>query len=93
MRMFSELAVMGGISAFIQGIENTRPGMIISIVDGVAFCMGLSWLFGIIFECGFYGYVVGYGSAAYGFTSPGIWCLLSGNWEKGRVFTDGIMKI
>jgi len=82
--MFPAIAVMRGTSAFIQGIGNAKLGMVLSILDGVALRIGLSWLFGIVLEWGFYGYVLGYGLAAYGCAIPGMLYFLSGIWEKRR---------
>lgn len=80
--MFPALAVMRGTGAFIQGIGNTRLSMILALLDGVIFRIGLSWLFGIAMEWGFYGFVLGYGLAPYGFAIPGMVYFLSGVWKK-----------
>ena len=64
--MFPALAIMRGTGAFVQGIGNAKLGLVLSILDGVALRIGLSYLFGIAMGHGFYGFVLGYGLAAYG---------------------------
>lgn len=88
--MFPALAIMRGTNAFIQGIGNAKLGMVLSILDGVVLRIGLSWLFGIAMNQGFYGFVLGYGLAAYGCAIPGIFYFLSGKWEKRKLLADDI---
>ncbi|MBQ7365423.1 MAG: MATE family efflux transporter [Clostridia bacterium] len=88
--MFPALAVMRGSNAFIQGIGNARLGMVLSILDGVVLRIGLSWLFGIGVGWGFYGFVLGYGVAAYGCAVPGMLYFLSGHWKKRRTLAEEI---
>ncbi|MBR3932362.1 MAG: MATE family efflux transporter [Clostridia bacterium] len=86
--MFPALAIMRGSNAFIQGIGNAKLGMVLSILDGVALRIGLSYLFGIVLGWGFYGFVLGYGVAAYGCGIPGIIYFLSGIWNKRKTLSD-----
>ena len=86
--MFPALAVMRGSSAFIQGIGNARMSMVLALLDGVVLRIGLSWLLGIVLEFGFYGFVLGYGLAAYGCAIPGMIYFLSGVWKKRRTLAD-----
>ena len=58
--MFIPFAIMRGTGAFVQGIGNVKFGMVLSILDGVALRIGLSWLFGIYLGYGFFGFVLGY---------------------------------
>lgn len=88
--MFPALAVMRGTGAFIQGIGNARLSMVLALLDGVIFRIGLSWLFGIALDWGFYGFVLGYGLAPYGFAIPGLIYFLSGIWKKRRVLAEKI---
>ena len=88
--MFPALAVMRGSSAFIQGIGNARMSMVLALLDGVVLRIGLSWLFGIALNWGFYGFVLGYGVAAYGCAVPGMIYFLSGKWKKRRVLAEDI---
>ena len=86
--MFPALAVMRGSSAFIQGIGNAKLSMVLALLDGVVLRIGLSWLFGIALGWGFYGFVLGYGLAAYGCAIPGMAYFLSGVWKKRRTLAD-----
>lgn len=88
--MFPAMAVMRGSNAFIQGIGNTKLSMVLSLLDGVVLRIGLSWLFGIVLNWGFYGFVLGYGLAPYGCGVPGLIYFLSGKWEKRRVLAEDI---
>ncbi len=86
--MFPALAVMRGSSAFIQGIGNAKLSMVLALLDGVVLRIGLSWLFGIFLNWGFYGFVLGYGLAPYGCAIPGMLYFLSGVWKKRRVLAE-----
>jgi len=88
--MFPALAVMRGSSAFIQGIGNARLSMVLALLDGVILRIGLSWLFGIALNWGFYGFVLGYALAPYGCAVPGMIYFLSGIWKKRRVLAEDI---
>ena len=88
--MFPALAVMRGSSAFIQGIGNAKMSMVLALLDGVVLRIGLSWLFGIVLDWGFYGFVLGYGLAAYGCAVPGMSYFLSGVWKKRKVLAEDI---
>ena len=80
--IFPALAIMRGSGAFIQGIGNAKLGMVLAILDGVVLRIGLSRLFGIVFEMGFFGFVLGYALAAYGYAIPSLIYFLSGIWRK-----------
>ena len=88
--MFPAMAIMRGSNAFIQGIGNARLSMVLSILDGVALRIGLSWLFGIVLDWGFYGFVLGYGLAPYGCAVPGMIYFLSGIWQRRKVLAEDI---
>ena len=88
--MFPALAVMRGSGAFIQGIGNTKFSMVLALLDGVILRIGLSWLFGIVFNWGFFGFVLGYGLAAYGNAVPGMIYFLSGCWKNRRILAEDI---
>ena len=88
--MFPALAIMRGSGAFIQGIGNAKLSMVLAILDGVVLRIGLSWLFGILFEWGFFGFVLGYGLAPYGFAIPSLIYFLSGVWKKRRALAEKI---
>jgi len=86
--MFPALAVMRGSSAFIQAIGNAKMSMVLALLDGVVLRIGLSWLFGIALGWGFYGFVLGYGVAAYGCAIPGLIYFLSGVWKKRKTLAE-----
>lgn len=88
--MFPAFAVMRGTQAFIQGIGYAKLGLVLSLLDGVILRIGLSCLFGIVLDFGFYGFVLGYGLAPYGCAIPGLLYFLSGKWERRRVLAEDI---
>lgn len=88
--MFPALAVMRGTGAFIQGIGNAKFSMVLALLDGVVLRIGSSWLFGIVLNWGFYGFVLGYALAPYGNAIPGMIYFLSGKWKKRRVLAEDI---
>ena len=79
---FIPMAFLRGINAFIQGIGNARLSMVLGILDGVVFRVGLSYGFGVLAGMGFYGFVLGYGLAVLGSAIPGSLYILSGLWKK-----------
>ena len=88
--MFPAMAIMRGSNAFLQGIGNAKLSMLLSILDGVALRIGLSWFFGVFLEWGFFGFVLGYGLAPYGCGVPGLIYFLSGIWKKREVLAEKI---
>ena len=88
--MFPAFALIRGTGAFIQGIGNAKLGMVLAILDGVALRIGLSWLFGIVFDFGFFGFVLGYGLAPYGYAVPSLIYFFSGIWKKKRAIAEDI---
>ena len=88
--MFPAFALMRGSGAFVQGIGNAKLSMLLSILDGVALRIGLSWLFGIQLGLGFYGFVLGYGLAPYGYAIPSTIYFLVGKWKKRKALAEDI---
>ena len=88
--MFPAFAIMRGSGAFVQGIGNAKLGMVLSILDGVALRIGLSWFFGIFLGFGFFGFVLGYGLAPYGYAIPSMIFFLAGKWKKRRALAEKI---
>ena len=86
--MFPAFAVMRGSGAFVQGIGNAKLSMVLALLDGVVLRIGLSWLFGIYFGWGFYGFVLGYGLAPYGYSIPSMIYFLAGRWQKRRALAE-----
>ena len=88
--MFPAFALMRGSGALIQGMGHAKFGMILSILDGVILRIGLSWLLGIQFGLGFYGFVLGYGLAPYGYAIPSTIYFLSNKWRKRKTIAEDI---
>ncbi|MBE6942227.1 MAG: MATE family efflux transporter [Ruminococcaceae bacterium] len=88
--MFPAFAIMRGSGAFVQGIGNARFSMILALLDGVILRIGLSYLLGIVCNLGFYGFVLGYGLAPYGFAIPSLIYFLSGVWKKQQTLAEKI---
>jgi len=88
--MFPAFAVMRGSGAFIQGIGNAKLGMVLALLDGVVLRIGLSWLFGIAMNMGFFGFVLGYGLAPYGYAIPSLIYFLAGKWQTRRALAENI---
>ena len=86
--MFPAFAIIRGSGAFVQGIGNARFSMILALLDGVVLRIGLSWLFGIYFGWGFFGFVLGYGLAPYGYAVPSMIYFFMGGWEKRESLSD-----
>ncbi|MBO5879238.1 MAG: MATE family efflux transporter [Clostridia bacterium] len=86
--MFPAFALMRGSGAFIQGIGNAKLSMVLAMLDGVVLRIGLSWLFGIVFDWGFYGFVLGYGLAPYGFAIPSVIYFLFGKWKNKKSLAE-----
>ncbi len=86
--MFPALAIMRGTGAFIQGIGNAKFSMVLALLDGVVLRIGLSWLFGIALKLGFFGFVLGYGLAAYGYAIPSMIYFLAGKWKKRKTLAE-----
>lgn len=88
--MFPAFALMRGSGAFIQGIGNARLAMVLALLDGVVLRIGLSWLFGIVMGLGFYGFVLGYALAPYGYAIPSTIYFLSGIWKRRKILAEDI---
>ena len=88
--MFPAFSIMRGSGAFIQGIGNAKLSMVLALLDGVVLRIGLSWLFGIFFGWGFFGFVLGYGLAPYGYAIPSMIYFLVGKWQKRKALAENI---
>ena len=86
--MFPAFAVMRGSGAFVQGIGNAKLSMVLALLDGVVLRIGLSWLFGTFFHLGFYGYVLGYALAPYGYAVPSMIYFVLGKWKNRKTLAD-----
>lgn len=88
--MFPAFSLMRGSGAFIQGIGNAKLSMVLALLDGVVLRIGLSWLFGIFFGWGFFGFVLGYGLAPYGYAIPSMIYFLAGKWQNRKALAENI---
>ena len=88
--MFPAFALMRGSGAFISGIGNAKLSMVLAMLDGVVLRIGLSWLFGVVFDLGFFGFVLGYGLAPYGFAVPATLYFLFAKWHKRKALSNEI---
>ena len=88
--IFPAFAVMRGSGAFVQGIGNAKLSMLLSILDGVVLRIGLSWLFGIFFGWDFFGFVLGYALAPFGYAIPSMIYFLAGKWQKHKALAEKI---
>ena len=79
---FPAMAIMRGTNGLIQGIGNSRLSLIFGLVDALVLRIGLSYLFGIFMGLGLYGFILGYGIAAFGTALPGAVYFLSGRWKR-----------
>ena len=85
---FLPLAVMRGSNGFIQGIGNARLSLIIGLIDGVIVRIGMSYLLGMVFNMGFFGFVRGYALAPFGAAIPGCIYFFSGIWKKRKTLVE-----
>ena len=88
--MFPAFSVMRGSGAFIQGIGNAKLSMVLALLDGVVLRIGLRWLFGIFFGWGFFGFVLGYGLAPYGYAIPSMIYFIAGRWQRRKTLAENI---
>lgn len=88
--MFPAFSLMRGSGAFVQGIGNAKLSMLLALLDGVVLRIGLSWLFGIFFGWGFFGFVLGYGLAPYGYAIPSMFYFLAGKWQDRKALAENI---
>ncbi len=79
---FPGMVIMRSTNGFIQGIGNARLGLVFALIDGFVMRITLSYVIGVAFEYGLFGYILGYGLAPYGTAIPGLIYFLSGIWKK-----------
>ena len=80
---FPGMALMRGAQALLQGTGNTKILMMMAFCDA-GLRLVFSYLFGIVMGFGFYGFVLGFGLAAYGVAIPGTIYFFTGRWKKTR---------
>lgn len=81
---YPALLIMKGTNGFVQGIGNALFGLIIALMDGLIFRVSFSWLFGIYFNMGLYGMILGYALATYGTAIPNLFYFLFIPWYKRK---------
>ena len=81
---FPGMVLMRGTQALMHGSGNTTILMCMAFADA-GLRLLLSWLLGIVLDFGFYGFVLGFGLAAYGVAIPGLLFFLSGKWKNTRL--------
>jgi Na+-driven multidrug efflux pump len=64
--------------------------MFLGLLDGVIMRIGLSYYIGVVAGYGFYGFVLGYGLAAFGAAIPGVIYFFCGAWEKRKTLVDDL---
>jgi len=79
---YPAMAIMRGSNAFIQGIGNAKLSLTFAVLDGFVFRIAFSYILGIVFDFGLFGFFLGYGLATYGTALPGAIYFLSGRWSK-----------
>lgn len=78
---FPAMAIMRGTSALLQGTGSTGILMWLAFMDSTLRLV-FSYILGIVLDMGFFGFVLGYGGAAYGVAIPGMIYFFSGRWKK-----------
>ena len=81
---YPALLIMKGTNGFVQGIGNAVFGLVIALLDGLVFRVTFSWLFGIYFQMGLYGMILGYALATYGTALPNLFYFLFIPWHKRK---------
>lgn len=85
---FPAMAMMRAFSGFVQGVGHARLSMILGLLDGVVLRISLSYIFGIVMDMGFTGFVLGFSIAAFGNCIPAMIYFLSGKWEKRKTLVS-----
>ena len=85
---FPALAIMKGTQGFIQGVGNASFSLVTALLDGFAFRIVLSWLFGIYYGMGLYGFILGFSLATYVTAIPGLYYYLFCKWHKRKLVTE-----
>ena len=81
---YPALLIMKGTNGFVQGIGNAVFGLITALLDGLVFRVTFSWLFGIYFNMGLYGMILGYALATYSTALPNLFYFLFIPWYKRK---------
>lgn len=79
---FPAMALMRATSGFITGVGNSKLSLLFALIDSVVLRITLSYLIGVVFDQGLFGFFLGYGLAAYGTAIPGLLYFFFGKWES-----------
>lgn len=82
-------AFMSGYLALIQGIGFASLSMVIALMDGIVFRIGLSMLFGVWLGWGLNGLFLGNNLAIYATAIPAAIYFFSGAWKKRKALVRG----
>lgn len=85
---FPAMVLMRGTNGFIQGVGNARLSLIFALLDGVVMRISLSYLFGIVWGMGLYGFFLGYALAPFGTALPAAVYFFSGRWKGRKLVTE-----
>jgi len=80
---FPGMVLMRGANSLLHGTASARLLMTFAFIDSGARVL-LSWLFGIVLDTGFPGFVLGFGIAIYGICTPGTLYFFFGKWERKK---------
>ena len=80
--MFAGNAFNAGYNSLIQGIGNASLSMVIALLDGVVFRIGLTLLFGVTLDWGLTGLFLGNNLAIFATVIPAAIYFHSGMWKK-----------
>ncbi|MCF0143265.1 MAG: MATE family efflux transporter [Parasporobacterium sp.] len=84
---FPGLSMMRIGSTITQGTGNSVLIMLFCFIDA-ALRVVLGYLFGVVLNWGFFGFVLGYGLAPFGVGIPGLIYFLSNRWKKRTLLID-----
>lgn len=85
---YPALAIMKGTNGFMQGIGNAKLGLLIAILDGLVFRVGLSWFFGIYLGMALTGFVLGYSLATWATALPCLAYFFFAPWHRRKNVTE-----
>lgn len=83
--MFAGNAFTAGYCALMQGIGNASLSMVIALLDGVVFRIGLTLLFGVVLNWGLTGLFLGNNLAIFATVIPAAIYFHSGLWKKRKL--------
>ena len=85
---FVGYSLMRGGMGLVQGTGFVRLLFITSIIDGLIWRIGVSYLLGTVFNLGLFGYFLGYHTAVYATAIPALVYYLSGAWKKRKLIVN-----